>query len=597
MPWHRLKLRFRRDFRIRKRQVEGIGQQAERQFERNFIRRLSRLVEVRRFVIGWALLIVLLGGCVIAQTRALSSYYQSVQPIAGGRYAEGIVGAYTNANPLYAASPVDSAVSHLIFAGLFKYDDKNQLVGDLAESGWTVDQSNKVYTVHLRPGLTWQDGKPLTASDVAFTYHAIQKPDAQSPLNTSWQNVVIATPNSRTVVFTLPNPLSSFPYSLTTGIIPEHILSKVPIDQLRSVAFNTTHPVGAGPFQLQTIEVIGSNPQTRQEEVQLKPFANYHGGKPKLASFVVHAFSDQDQMLHSFNKQELTAMVGLSDVPDNLAKDNSIQKYSLPLTAANMVFFKTTSGVLSDKAVRQALVRGADTNQILHKLDYQATPVREPFLLSQFSYDPAYQQPAYDPVQAAQILTAAGWVLGPNGIRIKGGQPLSFSLYAQNNSEYAMVANSLKEQWRKIGVDVQVNLQQDADIQATVAYHSYDALLYGISIGKDPDVFVYWHSSQTDVRSPSRLNFSEYKSNDVDISLENGRTRDDPALRSIKYKTFLQTWQQDSPALGLYQPRLLYITRGQVFGLNEHAINLVTDRYDNVENWMIRQAATTIGSH
>jgi ABC-type transport system substrate-binding protein len=117
--------------------------------------------------------------------------------------------------------------------------------------------------------------------------------------------------------------------------------------------------------------------------------------------------------------------------------------------------------------------------------------------------------------------------------------------------------------------------------------------LYGISIGADPDVFVYWDSSQADIRASNRLNFSEYKNATADTSLETGRTRTDPALRTIKYRPFLQAWQQDYPALGLYQPRLLYLTSGTVGGLHDTVVNTPANRYNNVTNWEVRQARVT----
>jgi hypothetical protein len=80
---------------------------------------------------------------------------------------------------------------------------------------------------------------------------------------------------------------------------------------------------------------------------------------------------------------------------------------------------------------------------------------------------------------------------------------------------------------------------------------------------------------------------SEYKSSQADEALEAGRTRFDPALRAIKYEPFLQAWQTDAPALGLYQPRFLYITREPVSGLTEQSINSAADRFDNVVNWEI----------
>jgi len=130
-------------------------------------------------------------------------------------------------------------------------------------------------------------------------------------------------------------------------------------------------------------------------------------------------------------------------------------------------------------------------------------------------------------------------------------------------------------------------LEDDTDLQNTVAFHTYDALLYGISIGVDPDVFVYWDSSQANPQSSIWLNLSEYKSSAADEALEGGRTVFDPALRAAKYQSFLQAWQTEAPALGLYQPRFLYITREPVAGLTEHTINSAADRFDNVVNWEI----------
>jgi peptide/nickel transport system substrate-binding protein len=592
MHLHRLKLRFHRNLRMRKRQAEGIGQEAERQLERNFIRRFGRLAPVWRFVAGWLALIVLLGAGVVVQTRSLGGYYQTLQPVPGGIYNEGVLGVYTNANPLYASGEVNSAVSQLIFAGLLTYNDKNQLTGDLA-SDWSVNAAGDVYTVHLRPHLMWQDGQPLTANDVVFTYDVIQNPDAQSPLNGSWQNVSVTAPDSRTVVFKLPNPLSSFPYSLTTGIIPQHVLDTVPMDQMRSVAFNTTHPVGAGPFSLQSIQVSGDTPQTQQEEVELKPFAGYHAGAPELKGFIIHAFSSQAQMRRSFDSQNINAMAGLTAVPGELAHNSSVHRYNMPLTAATMVFFKNSTGVLSDAKVRQALVSGADTARIVQGLGYQVAPVSEPLLQGQLGYSAAYQQLPYDPGKAMQTLDADGWKVGAGGVRYKKGQPLSFGLYASNSGADTRIIQELQQQWRAIGVQVSLVPQDVSNFQATLAYHNYDALLYSISVGVDPDQFAYWDSSQASALSPSRLNFSEYQSPAADASLEAGRTRTDPALRVIKYKSFLQAWQQDAPALALYQPRFLYITRGPVFGLTNHTVNSDADRYDNVQNWMINEAPQT----
>lgn len=586
-------LRMRRMFRRRQRQVEAVTEAAEQQFDTNLIGRFDRFWRVRRFAFGWLGLVVLITLCTIVQTLALSNYYQTTRPISGGTYNEGMVGTYSNANPLFATGPVDTAVSRLIFAGLLKYDDHNHLTGDLAQD-YSVDSTGKHYVVHLRPGLTWQDGQPLTAEDVVFTFHLIQNPDANSPLLASWQNITITAPNKTTVDFNLPNAFAAFAYGLTTGIVPEHLLANIPAAQMRSASFNTTAPVGAGPFAWQALQTTPTTDPTKALSlIALKPFDHYAGGQPKLSSFVLHAFGSQDQMVQAFQHRDINAMAGLTDVPYDLQKTSDVTVTSFPSTAAVMTFFKTTGGVLADGQVRQALVRGIDTSTLLQKLGYPTKAVREPFLMGQLGYDPQYAQAAYDPQAAATLLDNDGWTRSGNNVRTKNGQQLTFHLYAQDTPENRRTVQALVHDWGALGVDVVPVIQQLTDFQTTLEFHTYDALLYGISIGVDPDVFAYWDSSQADIRSNNRLNFSEYKSSTADTALEAGRTRLDPALRIIKYRPFLQAWQQDAPALGLYQPRVLYITRGPVYGLSDHTLNADSDRYNSVSNWEIRTAKVT----
>ena len=90
--------------------------------------------------------------------RSLSQEYQATVPVEGGIYTEGVLGAFTNANPIYAASAADNTVSKLVFSGLLKYDQSNKLVGDLAES-YVSDESGAVHTVVLKENVKWHDGQ------------------------------------------------------------------------------------------------------------------------------------------------------------------------------------------------------------------------------------------------------------------------------------------------------------------------------------------------------------------------------------------------------------------------------------------------------
>lgn len=579
------KLRLRRKYRRRKKQVEFLGERTGEHFDRHIFRRMNSLPGVRRFIFGWFALLTLIAGCVITQTRSLSNYYQTYGPAAGGTYTEGVMGVLTNANPLYAATEVDSAVSRLVFSSLLTTNENGRLVNDLAEK-WTVDATGTHYTVTLRKGLKWHDGQPVTSADIVFTYGVIQNPDAKSPLNSSWQGVTIAAKDQYTVEFVLSNALSAFPYSLTNGIVPKHSLADIPVSQMRSAPFNTVNPVGTGPFRWDSVQVNGGDATNRTQQVVLLPNANYYAGEPKLNRFVIKSYVSEDALRSSFKNHELTAMAGIDSIDSSTSREASVNVRNLTLSSAIMVFLKTTDPLLGDLKIRQALTQATNQKEVLANLGYSALIVTEPLLKNQLGYNPALRQLSYSPDDANRLLDEAGWKRDATGKRVKDGQPLTVTVTSQSNPEYLRVLDVLKKQWQAVGVQLTERLLSEDEVQrSSLRAHSYQALLYGISIGADPDIFAYWHSSQI----LGGLNLAAYKNATADQALEAGRTRSDEALRVAKYKAFLEAWDKDAPAIGLYQPRFLYVTRGPLYNFTASTITGSSDRYVNVHNWMVRQ--------
>ena len=572
--------------------LNNLDKSIEKTLDKYVFKRLKNFKDSKKFIISWTSLILLIIVLLLAQNYFLSNYYQKLEPVAGGIYNEGILGTFTTANPIYVTSDVDSSMARLIFSGLFKYNNSNHLVGDLA-SKISVNSKGTVYTVNLKPNLFWQDNQPLTSKDVVFTYQLIQNPDAQSPLFSSWQGVSVKADGPSKVIFTLKDPLASFPNQLTTGILPYHILSKVPVSELRSDSFNTTRPIGSGPFEFQSVSVSGNSPTNAIEQIYLKPFKLYVNGKAKLMQFVVNAYASKNAMIKAFESGQLNGIEGLSSVPKKIAQMNNVVVHNLILTAGVYVFFKTTSPILSDANVRTALVEAANVPSIINKLGYPTHQVNEPLLEGQLAYNPKYKEPTYNLKNANNILNQDGWILAKDGLRYKNNQPLGFNLLVSNNSEYLRVAQELKHDWSRIGVDLNVINLDQTDFNNALQTHQYDSILYGISIGTDPDVFVYWDSSQASITSTTHLNLSEYSNPAADESLEEGRTRLNPALRIIKYEGFLAAWQKDLPALGLYQPRNLYITNGPVYGITNSEINSAAGRLNNVNNWEIDESKVT----
>jgi len=585
----KIKFRFKRIVRRKRKDAIEVADNAEVQLEKLFFRRLSRLENVRRFVFGWISLLVLLVVSVGLQARGLGAYYQKIAPIDGGTLREGVIGTFSNSNPLYAVTLVDGSVSKLVFSSLFTHDVNNQLLPDLADK-WESDEKGQVYKVTLRKNVKWHDGEPFTARDVVYTYTTIQKPDAKSPLLASWQGVAVKELDEFTVEFSLPSPLASFPYSLINGIVPYHILADIPASQLRSVPFNSVKPIGTGPFLWSSVEVTGTSRDNRNEQIALKKNPRYHLGAPKIDQYVLRTFRDESELVKAYVNKELTAIVGLDKLPSELATDESSIGYNIPTDGAVMIFFNNTNPLLQDVKVRRALASATDTAELIKQLGFTALTTNGPLLKSHIGYDKAITQLPFNIIEAEKLLDEAGWTRTGTDIRQKDGIPLALKFVSQNVAEYAAISQVLQKQWRDIGIDVDVKLKSEEDMQGGILKkHDYDVLLYGISLGPDPDVFAYWHSSQNDVRSASRLNLSEYKSKIADTALEAGRTRIEPALRAVKYKPFLQAWREDAPAVSLYQPRFLYIARGELIGFNARRLNSSVDRLNNIQTWTVLQ--------
>lgn len=584
------KLRWRRRIKRGQRQVEDVGAQADAGLEQHFFRRLGRLIRVRRFVVSWLLLMALLILGSVVQLRGLSQYYQELEPAPGGAFTEGVIGVFSGANPLYASGAADSSVAKLVFSGLMQYDTDNNLVNDLAED-IKADERGARYEVKLRTDAVWHDGEPVTAEDVVFTYRTIQNPDARSQLFESWRGVKISAKDNSTIVFELPNALASFPHSLTNGIVPKHILEDIAPDQLRSARFNTVEPVGSGPFKWDALEVVGASQEEREERIGLMPNEDYYKGQPSLNRFIIRTFRDTPPMLKAYKAGELNGMVGLNSTAEELESAPGLIEHNVPLAGQVMAFFNTTEAPLNDVYVRRSLVQAVNVASAVKSLDYPAIVTRAPLLTSQLGYDRERTQLPYDTTGAQSRLDQAGWRKGSDGIRQKDGNRLSITLQAQNTADYIAITGYLQEAWLDIGVEVEVLLQTDGEIRSAVQRHGYQVILYGISVGPDPDVFAYWHSSQADPNS-TRLNLSDYKSSKADAALEEGRIRTDSTARIPRYRDFLDAWRADAPALALYQPRFLYITRGPIFNFAPKLLNSSTDRYADIENWMIREEKT-----
>lgn len=539
--------------------------------------RTKHLRHVQRFA-GMVLLVLALSLLALWwQIGALKDHYLVDGGKSGGTFIEGSLGPITRLNPIFPDEPGAETVNKLIFSSLLKYNGNGQLEGDLVEN-WEVSEDGTVYTLHLREELFWQDGQPLTAEDVLFTVQTIQNPQVRSPLLGSWQGVVAQAPDLRTVVFSLPATYSAFDDSLTLQIVPKHLLEGINPAQLRLADFNQ-RPVGSGPFMFE--EFVAS-----QRAIRLKAYSNYVHGAPKLKRFIVRTYEDKDQLYKAFAERQITASSGFGVYEaEQYEQIGHGVLYEWPITNEAFAFFNTKQPILNDAKVRRALTQATKPQAAAEQFDYRFTSADAPLLPEHIGYNEQFTQATFDQAKASAELDAAGWVVGEGGIRYKDGQPLKLQLVTQNSDVYPALAASLQEQWRAVGVDLQVKLLSPSELsQDHISTRNYDVLLYGVALGADSDVYSFWHSSAAE--HPG-LNFSNWQSKEADVALESARSRQDQQLRAAKYETFLKVWRDEAPAIALYRPDFLYATQARVRGLDVERLITPSDRFYNVQNWTI----------
>lgn len=546
---------------------------------KHIIKRAQRIVGVRRFIAGWLLIVLLLSITTIATLLQVQHASRQTTATTGGTYTEGLVGTINNLNPLFSNGPIDESASHLIFNGLLRYDTTGALVPDVA-TDWQVDDSHKVYTVNLRQDVRWQDGQPLTADDVVYTITTIQDPEARSTLFASWQGIKVSAVTDHQVKFELSAPLAPFPNALVVPLLPKHILGNIKPNLLRTASFNT-NPIGTGPFVFSALR----NEHGKEQQLELKQNVGYYRGTPKLERFVLHAYPDDSTLANALKNREITAAVDLkADSVDRFAKDTSIRPVDIPLNRGVFAFFKTTSAPLTDANLRVALAEAIDRQPILELFKDRYAALKNPLLPSQLGFDATFSQQT-NLADAAAKLDSLGWLKQSNGIRAKDGQPLELSLVTVNSAQYTAVASQLQKEWAAVGVSIKPQLLSPDQLEQTaLSGHAYDILLYGISIGNDPDVYAYWHSSQA---RAGGLNFSEWQSGRADTSLEVARTRLESVLRQARYKTFQDEWLKAAPAVALYQPRVSYAYHQNATGFVIFPSNDAADRLTNVESWTV----------
>lgn len=580
----KLRLGYKR-LALRVKHAEGATQ---RHASRFILRRIENVRLVMTEIMIWLAAIALLIAGLGIQYSWNSQGSKKDGAKSGGVYVEGVIGNISTLNPLLAASEPEQAVSRLLFSSLYNYDVTGALHTDLAESMTVKD--DKVYTIKLRNAV-WHDGKKLTAEDVVYTINLIKNPQVRSPLRVNWLDISARAIDDSTVEFMLPAVYAGFSHALTFPVIPKHILQSVIPSSMREADFSS-NPVGSGPFAVKRVQTSESTSST--DVVRMEPNTKYYGAVSTLSRLELRAYGNESLLVKAVNSGEVSAASGLSlSAADNIKSKQYSTKHWL-LNKGVYLLMNNRSQTLQDARVRRALRYATDTSSIRATVGDNVARLDTPILQSQIAQKlPA--APDYNLDKAKALLKEAGWTYNQGQWKGKDGRPLAVAVTTSSGrDEYKKIVDTLKQQWSRLGVDVQLREIDTSStttsfVQSVLQPRDYDALLYELELGADPDVFAYWHSSQA---SASGYNFANYSNRTVDNDLVGGRSRTNSALRAAKYIQFVNQWLNDAPAIGLYQSVGSYVlNNGASIVEPRGSLNTMNDRYADVTTWSTGKAS------
>jgi peptide/nickel transport system substrate-binding protein len=368
----------------------------------------------------------------------------------------------------------------------------------LADS-WTTSPDKLTWTFKLHGGLKWSDGKPITADDVAWTLNLVRTNKAAATANGQLVSNVtsVTAPNETTVVVKTKSPQANMLYTVAAvPIVPRHVWqSKVAniTDQ------GTTFPfVGYGPFIFQNYKT--------DQYVTLKTNKDFFLGAPKYDTVILQLFKNADAAVAALKSGQVDQVDKLTATEYRaLGKDSSLltyQQVGYRWTAVEVnPGARTKSGkkmgtgnpILADATVRKAIAYGVDRPTLVKKVMDGLAQVGSGYLppaFPQFHWQPsASQAVTYDPAKANQLLDAAGYKKGADGIRTdpKTGKPLSFRLGIHSEDvNDAQIANYLVGWMKAIGIKLTIQSMSNAALNNNLSKGDWDLLMDGWGTPPDP---------------------------------------------------------------------------------------------------------------
>lgn len=522
---------------------------------------------------------LVLGAAILFVHASLAVSVEVPRP--GGIHREGVIGTPRFINPLIATSEVDRDLTTLVYGGLMKHTPQGSVVPYLAKE-YQVSEDGLQYTFVLNDSIFFHDGSPITAEDVVFTVQAAKNPDIKSPRRANWEGVEVVAIDEKTVAFTLRAPYALFLENTTMGILPKALWEGVSAEEFPFTDLNT-NPVGSGFYRVESIKKNSSGVPVSYT-LRSAPTGPV---RPYITRIVFSFYPNTEELERAYLAREVDAAHSL--VPPT--ERGSVLEEAVFARIFGVFFNQNQQELFANEVVRRALDRVLDKRALIATVvNGYGSPLSGPLPPQSVVREEADTLSLEERrTLASELLERDGWERGEDGVYEKTvnkeTRRLSFSLATSNAPELKAAAETVAESWRALGAEVNLQFFDQNDLTLEVLRpRAYDALLFGLVVGRELDLFAFWHSSQ---RNDPGLNIALYANITTDKLLETARNDLSPEVRRDSALRAAEEIANEVAAIFLYAPHFTYAHAPELRGVRLTAVATPSDRFLGVESWYL----------
>ena len=510
-------------------------------------------------------------------------------------FREGHVGSLAHLNPLLAApGSLEAQVGGLIYEGLTGLNSQGEPVPVLA-AHVAVTSSGLEYVVTLRDDVLWQDGVPLTATDVKFTISLLQARDfpADSEVARFWRTVEVDVLAANVLRFRLSQPLGSFLDRLTLPILPWHALQGTAPARLPDHPFNWS-PIGTGRWQL---EALRHKESEGPGQIDFRHAPTWQGrgeatNIPPGSRLRLELFGDFDEALQALADGAIDGLAARTlrqqEASLALADQNALHLAISTDQGVAMLIFnwqREASAFFRDQRVRLALASSIDREAVVtQSLGNRAAMANSPLWPGAWAWTNDLAWPGED-------LDAARWLLQTARAReddTEGGasNSLAFRVLTFEDPVLEAMLRTLAGQWARVGIEATIDARPDPAYRQALRDGDFDAALVEYSAGHstDPDIYPFWHVGQY----PDGLNYGGVDDRRLSELLERARREPWSVNRAELYREVQETFAERVIAIPLYHPVVIYATAPGVGGIQLDRTGISANRFESPNLWPVR---------